>query len=136
MSMNSAEDEARGAADFLFSLMEQAWNGADVEAYSQLYADDTGYINRYGAFFQSRAEVARIHAEAFAGRFKGTRLRVSTRRFQLLAPTVAVVHVDVFTSWTDADPSELRAVATVVMARDDSAWHITALHVSDVAEPQ
>lgn len=116
--------------------MEQAWNGADVEAYSQLYAGDTGYINRYGAFFQSRAEVARIHAEAFAGRFKGSRLRLSTRRFQLLAPTVAVVHVDVFTSQANDDSPELRAVATVVLARGDSTWRIAALHVSDIAAQQ
>src|SRR5215469_1857823 len=100
--MSSAEEEARGAADFLFSLMEHAWNGGDVETYSQLYGEDVGYVNRYGDFFLNRAEVARIHAEAFAGRFKDTNLRIVTRRFRLLGPESAVAHVDVFT--TDAAP--------------------------------
>jgi uncharacterized protein (TIGR02246 family) len=136
MSMNTAEGEARGAADFLFSLMEQAWNSADVESYSQLYAGDTGYVNRYGEFLQNRAEVAHIHTVAFAGRFKNSRLRVSTRRFRLIAPTAAVAHVDVFTSAAGADSPELRAIATVVLAKDETGWHIAALHVSDIAEQQ
>ena len=132
MGVNTAEEDARGAADFLFSLMEQAWNGADVDAYSQLYSGDTGYVNRYGDFFESRAQVARIHAEAFAGRFKGTRLRLSTRRFRLLAPDAAVAHVDVFTSGSQRDAGEMRAIATIVLAKRDSAWQIAALHVSDI----
>jgi uncharacterized protein (TIGR02246 family) len=132
MSPNAAETEARSATDFLFSLMEQAWNGADVDAYSQLYAEEAGYVNRYGGFFQSRSEVADIHTAAFSGRFKGTILRVATRRFQLLAPTVAVAHVDVFTGGAGAQAGELRAIATVVLAKGDPGWHIAALHVSDI----
>ena len=132
MSSQSPEDEAHGAADFLFSLMEQAWNGADVESYSQLYANDTGYVNRYGDFLQGRAEVGRIHAEAFSGRFKGTRLRLETRRFRLLAPTAAVAHVDVITSPAEGNSPDVRAIATVVLAKDEARWHIVALHVSDI----
>lgn len=135
MSSTSAEAEARNATDFLFSLMEQAWNSADVDAYSQLYAENAGYVNRYGGFFQSRSEVADIHSVAFAGRFKGTKLRVGTRRFRLLAPTVALAHVDVIT----VEPTqslEVRAIATVVLAKDDDKWQIAALHVSDITPQQ
>jgi uncharacterized protein (TIGR02246 family) len=135
MSSNSAEDEARGAADFLFSLMEHAWSAGDVEAYSQLYGEDVGYVNRYGDFFQNRAEVQRIHAEAFAGRFKDTKLRLLTRRFRLLGPESAVAHVDVFTTDAGADAPEIRAIATIVLCKRDANWHIAALHVSDIAAP-
>ncbi len=134
--MNSAEDEARGAADFLFSLMEHAWNGGDVEAYSQLYGEDVGYVNRYGDFFQNRAEVARIHEVAFAGRFKDTKLRIQTRRFRLLSSESAVAHVDVFTTDAGPDAPEVRAIATIVLCKRDSKWHVAALHVSDIASQQ
>jgi len=136
MNSKPAEAEARSAADFLFSLMEQAWNVADVDAYAQLFSDHTGYVNRYGAVFQSRAEVARIHAEAFAGRFKGTRLHLSTRRFRLLEPAVAVAHVDVVTSSSGSDSRELRAIATVVLHKHENDWQIAALHVSEVQPSQ
>jgi uncharacterized protein (TIGR02246 family) len=116
--------------------MEQAWNCADIEAYSQLYAHDAGYVNRYGGFFQGRDEVARIHGDAFAGRFKGTRLRLATRSFRLLAPAAAVAHVDVLTTEASADAREERAIATVVLAKSDDRWRIAALHVSDMPEAQ
>ena len=131
--MGSAEEEARGAADFLFSLMEQAWNGSDIEAYSQLYGEDVGYVNRYGDFFQGRAEVAQIHAVAFAGRFKDTKLRIQTRRFRLLSPEAAIAHVDLFTTEAGPDSPEIPAIATIVLSKREGNWHIAALHVSDIA---
>ena len=134
--MSSAEEEARGAADFLFSLMEHAWNGGDVEAYSQLYGEDVGYVNRYGDFFQNRDEVARIHQVAFAGRFKDTKLRIQTRRFRLLSPEAAVAHVDVFTTKAGVDAPEIPAIATIVLSKRNGSWHIAALHVSDIAAQQ
>jgi len=132
MSLEPSETEARHAIDFLFSLMEQAWNSADVSNYAQLYTEDVGYVNRYGDLFEGRSEVARIHAEAFAGRFHDTRLRLSTRRLRLLGPGVAVAQVDVTTRPDAGDTQLLRAVATVVLTQGPKQWHIAALHVAEI----
>ena len=134
MSPDPSETEARNAIDFLFSLMEQAWNTADVSAYAQLYTEDVGYVNRYGVLFTGRAEVARIHAEAFAGRFHGTRLRLSTRRLRLLGNDCAVAQVDVTTT-TEGDSQALHAIATVVLTQGDRQWHIAALQVGETHPP-
>ena len=133
MSDQANELEARGAADFLFSLMEQAWNGTDVEAYAQLYSYDAGYINRYGSLVESRTEIARLHTDAFAGRFRNTRLRIVTRRFRLLAPTVALAHVEVITHADGPGADENAAIATIVLTKDHPDWRIAALHVSEIA---
>jgi len=132
MSTDAAEAEARNAIDLLFSLMEQAWNRADVESYSHLYAEDVGYVNRSGVLLEGRTEVARIHAEAFAGWLHNTRLQLSTRRFRLLVPGVAITQVDVVTNGDEASPDDLLAIATVVFARQDKQWRVSALHVSEV----
>ena len=87
-------------------------------------------------FFQNRAEVARIHEVAFAGRFKDTKLRIQTRRFRLLSSESAVAHVDVFTTDAGPDAPEVRAIATIVLCKRDSKWHVAALHVSDIASQQ
>jgi len=132
MASDKAEAEARSAVDLLFSLMEQAWNRADVESYSHLYADDVGYINRGGTLLEGRDEVARIHAEAFTGWLHDTHLRLSTRRFRLLAPDVAITQVDVVTNSDTPDSEDLQAIATVVVSRQGKDWRVAALHVSEI----
>lgn len=126
------EAEARSAIDLLFSLMEQAWNRADVDSYSHLYADDVGYVNRFGALLEGRDEVARIHAEAFAGWLHDTKLRLSTKRFRLLAPGVALAQVDVVTNADTPNCGDLRAIATIVIAKTEADWRVAALHVSEI----
>ena len=126
------EAEARGAVDLLFSLMEQAWNRADVDSYSHLYAEDVGYVNRFGTLLEGRAEVARIHAEAFAGSLHDTKLRLSTKRFRLLAPAVALAQVDIVTNADTPDSEDLRAIATIVIAKTGADWRVAALHVSEI----
>jgi len=128
----AAEAEARSAIDYLFSLMEQAWNRGDVESYSHLYGEDVGYVNRFGALLEGREEVARIHAQAFAGWLHDTKLRLTTRRFRLLAPGVALAQVDVVTNGETPDSKDLQAIATIIISKVGTDWRVAALHVSEL----
>jgi uncharacterized protein (TIGR02246 family) len=66
-----------------------------VHADAALYAKNAGYVSRAGMLLTGRAEIEELHAKAFAGSLRDTKLALKARRIAFLTSAVALVHADV-----------------------------------------
>lgn len=78
----------------MLATEQTAWNANDNVTYASVYTDDADFINIRGQVFTGRAAVAQLHGMIFAGPFKGSTIKVTTRLFKLVAPGLAVVDTD------------------------------------------
>jgi uncharacterized protein (TIGR02246 family) len=119
----------------LLSEIEAAWDKGDLRAYSSFYARNASYVNRAGMLVTGRTEIEKLHAAAFAGPLRDTRLFLKARRISFLTPLVAVVHADVELGQSGTDIRTVRALTTFVIARLDEGWRICAAHTSEAVAP-
>lgn len=128
---SSLRDQADRQIEELLSEVEAAWNKEDLPAYSALYAKNAGYVNRAGTLVIGRAQIEKLHAVAFAGPLRGTRLSLKARRIVFLTPGVAVVHADVELSKPQPEIKTERAITTLVVASLAEGWRIWAVHTTE-----
>jgi uncharacterized protein (TIGR02246 family) len=121
----------------------RAWNAGDAKAYAARFADDGGFTNVLGEVRFGRAEFEERHAAVFGTIFRGSRLAQAIRALRLVAPDVAIVHVDAAVSGFAALPPGVRAGADgvlrtrllQVLVKRGGAWWIEAYHNVDVKPP-
>jgi uncharacterized protein (TIGR02246 family) len=53
-----------------------AWNRHDMEAFAQLFAADSEFVNVVGLWWKGRAEIRQAHEATHASTFKNSRLTI------------------------------------------------------------
>ena len=87
----SADEQAiRGLA----TQFERAWNSHDMNLLGAITTEDVDFVNVAGLHWKGRGEVVREHAERHKVRFKNSVWRTERVSVQMLAPDMALVHVD------------------------------------------
>jgi uncharacterized protein (TIGR02246 family) len=127
-------DEA--AVQQLLNELTDAWNRGDAEAYGARYQADGTFTNVNGAFYVGRDEFNRRHEEVFRGIFKGTAIRLATKKLRFPRPDVAVMDVDVDLIGSRAQPpgvhvapdGTLRTCLLMVLVKQSGSWSIAAYH--------
>jgi uncharacterized protein (TIGR02246 family) len=84
------EQSIRGLA----TQFERAWNSHDMNLLDAITTADVDFVNVAGLHWKGRAEVVREHAERHKVRFKNSVWTTERVSVQMLAPDMALVHVD------------------------------------------
>jgi uncharacterized protein (TIGR02246 family) len=78
----------------MLATEEKAWNANDNAAYASLYTDDADFVNIRGQVFTGKVAIGKLHGKIFAGPFKGSTLKITTRLYTLLSPEAVVIDTD------------------------------------------
>ena len=131
-NQGSVSSHAHAVIENLLSEVATTWNRGDLHAYATLYARNAGYVTRAGILLNGRAEIEQLHAAAFAGVLRNTRLALKTRRCSFLTPVVAVAHADVEINRPGSESNPTRAIITFVFGKVDEGWRICAAHTTEL----
>ena len=114
------------------AAFQDAWNAHDMTALEGLFRDKADFVNVYGLWWRDRATIARRHRAAHAGPYAGSMLEGELRALEMLAPDIALAHVD----WRLTIPAapagpgtenrRSRGVMTFVLQRGEEGWRIRA----------
>jgi uncharacterized protein (TIGR02246 family) len=106
-----------------------AWNRHDMKALSELCAEDADFVVITGRHLKGREEIFTYHDALHKGIFKDRVLSAQLRDVRFIRSDVAVGHLGF--EGDDASGDERRktaAFATIVVAKQDGKWLITAFH--------
>ena len=126
-------NRANQPIESLLREIEAAWNRGDLRTYAGLYAKNAGYVSRAGKLLTGRTEIEELHATAFAGPLRNTKLSLNTRRIEFLTSAVALVYADVEIKRGGDDNNTTRAITTFVVANANEGWRIFAAHTTELA---
>lgn len=104
--------------------MVTGWNLKSGEEFGKPFAADCDYVVINGMRLRGRAQVATAHQRIFDTVYKDSTLAYSVESVRFLRPDVAIVHVSAELNV----PSQVagKAVITLVMAKNNKRWEITA----------
>jgi uncharacterized protein (TIGR02246 family) len=124
----SPADEA--AVRALFQQLLDGWNRGSGDDFAAPFAEDADFVAFDGTHFKGRREIAAVHQQLFDKWLKATRLVGHLKDVQFLSPDVAVMHAVGRTVMRGkARPSPERdSIQTLVAARRDGEWRLTAFH--------
>ncbi len=124
------EQTAAAALRAMFDDAEQAWNRGDAHRYGEFFAEDATYVGRAGHIFAGRAAIREGHVEAFAGPFRGSRLKIRPSHLRFITDRFAIAHLDIVT--VQADGTDTYAVTTSLLERTAAGWHLLTAHTTQV----
>ena len=90
----SAAVNPQPIVDSMLATEEKAWNANDNATYASLYTVDADFVNIRGQVFTGSVAIAKLHGQIFAGPFKGSTIKITTRLFKALAPGLVQVDTD------------------------------------------
>lgn len=133
------EDEA--AIRQLVRNMQDGQNTRNGELFTSAFARVHDYIAINGMFLpnQTREDNVRIHQRLYddrrssvAGNYGEVEVRLNVAKIRLLAPQVAVVHVEGGFRPKSAPDKKAGNIITAVVLRREGAWEIVAFHNAPV----
>ena len=105
----------------LATHMLGAWNRNDIESYDSAFSEDADFVDVAGRLFHGRDQIAAEHSRELEGQLKGTQLELEQMTVRFLRDGIAVVHID-----TSSRPGNRRVAMTLVIAKENGAWRISA----------
>ena len=128
--------EAEAAIRGLVDHVEEGWNRGDGAAFAAPFADDADYVVIDGRHVKSRQAIADGHQQIFDTIYKGSHNTATVRSIRFLREDVAIAHI----TWHLVVPQggtirEGRAFNTMVLARDDDRWRISAFQNTPIVAP-
>jgi uncharacterized protein (TIGR02246 family) len=123
--MTETEEQLR----HLMEATSSAWDGADMEALGEVFAEDADFVDTSGAIVHGRDAIGAAHAAELAGPLAGTRLVNTELTMRELADGVGVA-----IARNVMQPMGRAVLMTLVAARDDGGrWRVVSAHSSLVS---
>ena len=141
MVSGSGADQNSDEAEIRQTVMglQEAWNGHDMKAFANLFAEDADFVNVAGAWWKGGAEIEQKHRDSHATIFRDSTLSIEQVDVRFLTTDIAIAHVLtalVGQKMTDGTVvSRRRALLTQVLQKQDGKWLIVASHNTDVRPP-
>jgi uncharacterized protein (TIGR02246 family) len=118
---------------------DDAWNRHDIQALSDLVAEDVRFVNVAGAVLNGRDEFQKLQTRTHAMMFKESVRTVTATDIKFLSADIAVAHV----RWgmrgdknADGTPRPPRnGVMIQVLMKRRGAWTVVAAQNTDVRRP-
>jgi uncharacterized protein (TIGR02246 family) len=132
----------------LISRWEAAWNASDSVAFSMTMVENVDFISVLGDRYNGREIVERGHRHIFDTIYKDSRVTYTVEALRFLKPDVAValMHQKIVSRLPPGAMTstarqmqvtdkmhENEARATVVVTKDQTGWHIAAVHNTSIA---
>ncbi|MDB5043076.1 MAG: hypothetical protein JWN27_3802 [Candidatus Eremiobacteraeota bacterium] len=130
MSGRAEDQTAAASLRAMLEDAERAWNTGDARRYGEFFAEDATYVGRAGHIFAGRAAIRDGHVEAFAGPFRGSRLKIRPSHVRFINESLAIAHLDLVT--VQADGTDIHAVTTGLLERTAAGWHLLTAHTTQV----
>jgi uncharacterized protein (TIGR02246 family) len=126
---DSIETNDRAAIADVIQKLETAWNAGDGPAFAAPMAPDADFVTVRAEHFRGREAIAKGHTGIFRTIYAGSTNRYLIETARLLAPDIALVHVQA-TLDVPAGPLAGRhsALFSVVLTRGPSGWLIASFH--------
>ena len=117
------------AIEHVVQRLETAWNASDGSAFGATMAQDADFVTIRAEHIVGREAIGAGHAAIFRTVFSGSTIRYTVETARLLAPEVALVHVQSALD-VPAGPLEGRhhALFSAVLVRDADEWIIASFH--------
>jgi uncharacterized protein (TIGR02246 family) len=96
-------------ADQLARTFERTWNERDGAGYGTAYWPDAELVDPMGQIWDGRDAIIQMHVDLWAGPFSKTEVRARVRRIREVAPTVAVVDLEVSGDGFPVPPGDVGA---------------------------
>lgn len=112
-----------------------AWNSADANALSALFAEDADFVNVVGLWWEDRERIREAHEYGFRKIFGSSRMTSLRTKHRRLSEESAVVHLE----WAlngqadqgEGEAGERRGVFSFVLKKYDDAWLAVSAHNTD-----
>ena len=126
------------AVNRVVEAFAEAWNKHDMNAFSELFAEDAEFVNVVGLWWKGRAEIKAAHEFTHQAMFKHSRLSIEEIATRFPVPEIAIARC----RWEleghrgpDGEPLPLRQGLLVNMLRKDApAWRIIDSQNTDIIE--
>ena len=120
----------------LFDDLADAWNGADSEAYGELFSEDADFIEIRGGRHVGRHAIAAGHQALWDSIYAGSTVQYRVEHVRPLGDDLAVAIVAA-TMQAPIGPlaGTNHARLTAVVAQRDGQWRIVSFHNTLVLEP-
>jgi uncharacterized protein (TIGR02246 family) len=123
------ESQDRVAIERVVHGLETAWNAGDGSAFGATMAHDADFVTIRAEHIVGREAIGAGHAAIFRTVFSGSSIRYTVETARLLAPDVALVHVQ---SALDVPAGPLAgrhdALFSAVLVRHADGWIIASFH--------
>jgi uncharacterized protein (TIGR02246 family) len=121
-------------AETVIKRLEDAWNAADGEAFSEPFAPDADFVNIRGDLHSGSEEIAAGHQQIFDSIYAGSTVRYTVLQARELDNCVVLAHVGgTLNAPTGPLAGETKALASVVLVGDAGEHRIAAFHNTVVA---
>ena len=130
-------DQAAKIAGELIKQLENAWNGADGQAFGTPYTEDAVFVTIRGDYLQSRAVITEGHQSIFNTIYKDSRITCVLLHARTLTDNVILAHArNDLSAPSGPLAGEHSTIATLVLVNKDRKWQIAGFHNTLVASTQ
>jgi uncharacterized protein (TIGR02246 family) len=113
------------------AAVEAGWNAGDGSRFAAPFAEDADYVIVDGRYINGRQTIAQGHQQIFDTIYRDTHNVATVQHIRLLGDDVAVVHVEWQLTFRQ-DSAVHKSINTMVMAKANGAWSITAFQNTPV----
>jgi uncharacterized protein (TIGR02246 family) len=119
----------------IVAKLEAAWNAADVNAWSSLFAEDVDFIHILGAHYVGRPAVEHGHRVIWSTIYKGSVAKFQVEKIRSVTADVAVVFVlGALKIFDDGVERNIQARPTMLLHKAGERWEIVTFQNTLVAE--
>ena len=130
--MNPADEQALRE---MVAKLEAAWNSANVNAWSSLFAEDVDFIHILGVHYSGRSAVEHGHRVIWDTIYKGSVVKYAVEKIRPAGADVAVVFVvGELTFFDNGVERHIKARPTMTVQRAGAGWEIAVFQNTLVAE--
>lgn len=115
------------AAASVFARFSEAWARGDPDALAALFAPEASFVNIAAQPARGQQEIATMHADAFRGPLKGTRLHIVAIAAQELTGDISAVLVHWQLMRDAVEPVTTVVITAVMMKRPSGEWMLAAV---------
>ncbi|UOQ64251.1 SgcJ/EcaC family oxidoreductase [Hymenobacter volaticus] len=137
--MEQHAQSARHHIQLLLDQLSAAWKAGDGQQFAASFTENADYVVFDGTHLRGRAAIAQVHQELFDGLMRGSELvGSSVTDFQLLAPTVALLHSTgaVRMRWQKKAPVGRNSIQTLVAVQQETGnWLFAAFQNTRITRP-
>lgn len=121
------DEKDRAELDRMAESLATAWNAADGAAFGKGFTEDADFVNILGMHLVGRASISQQHQLIFDGIYRGSRNTFKVAKTRQVGDSAVVALFEAHLHVPEGPKAgDLDTLATAVLVRDSSGWHIAS----------